>query len=36
MAALKESLRATGTSTYIRFHERQSPDGAWALVDARV
>lgn len=36
MEALKDSLRATGSTTYLRFHERQSPDGAWALVDAKV
>lgn len=36
MAALKESLRATGTTTYLRFHERQSPDGAWVLAEVKV
>lgn len=36
MAALKDALRPTGTSTYLRFHERKYPDGKWELIEARV
>ena len=36
MQALKESLRPSGTATYLRFHERADPDGKWQLVEARV
>ena len=36
MAALKDALRPTGTATYLRFHERQDPDGKWDLVAAGI
>ena len=36
MTALKDSLRATGTTTYLRFHQRADPDGKWELVEAKV
>lgn len=32
MAAVRDSIRVIGSKTYIRFHERDSADGAWSPI----
>jgi hypothetical protein len=32
MAAIRDSIRITGTKAYVRFYERPSPDAAWRAV----
>lgn len=32
MAAIRDSIRITGTKSYVRFYERASPDAGWRAV----
>ncbi|MEP0406294.1 DUF3164 family protein [Roseibium sp.] len=32
MDAIRDAMRVTGSKTYIRFYERDTPDGAWRAI----
>lgn len=32
MTALRDAMRVTGSKTYLRFYERDAPDGAWRAI----